>query len=131
MTVAEADEFAYRVDARRGYVFVWQRGRALRVEDVEPLQRDVEEALNEGNTRCVMFDNRETLPPPEDVRASMWGWLTEHIRRAAMLQKEVKNMKRAERTGERNRVAIRAFQEEEEGEAWLLAAEGRRAKSSR
>lgn len=112
----------YRLELRDGYVFVYQKGQALTVSELEGMQAAISAAMREGATRYVMFDNRDTLPPEEWIRASMWTWLCDHVGRAAMLQKEAKNIKRAERTGKRNRVPLRAFHDEEEAEAWLLSS---------
>ena len=114
-------QFEYRIEPREGYVFVAQRGKATLETDVARMQREIERAMRSVGTRFAMFDNRDTARPDEWVRATMWSWLTESVDRAALLQTEVRNIKRAEERGERNRVTVRAFLEEAEAEAWLLA----------
>lgn len=115
-------QLEFRVEARDGYVFVWQQGLATTSAELVPLQQAVETAMAEARTKCVLFDNRDTEPPDEYVRAAMWSWLLNHVTRAAMLQNEVRNVKRADRTGQRNRIALKAFMNEDEASAWLLNA---------
>ncbi len=116
----EDDGLHLRIEVRDGYVFVWQRGLVRSQDELERMQDRIEAALVEAGTRSVMFDNRETLPPDEWLRASMWTWLTEHVRRAALLQSAPRNIKRAERTAKRNRMVVRAFHDEAAAEHWLL-----------
>lgn len=111
-----------RTEIRDGYVFVWQRGAVVTQAQLVTMQRDIKAAMDEAGTRRVMFDNRETESPDEWLRASMWTWLSENIARAALIQSEPRNIKRAERTGERNRIVIRAFHDAEAAEAWLVGA---------
>lgn len=113
----------FRVEPRDGYVFVWQRGLASTVEQLEDMQRAIATAMADLGTRAVVFDNRETAKPDEWIRASMWSWLIENVDRAAMIQAEVRNVGRAERTGQRNRVAVGAFLSEDDARDWLLAAD--------
>ena len=110
----------FRVEARQGYVFIWQKGRAPDAANIEAMQRAIEKGMAEAGTRDCLFDNRDTIQPDQLVRAAMWTWLTENVRRAALIQAEAKNIARAERTGERNRIAVRAFDNEADAEAWLL-----------
>ncbi len=117
-----AQGFEYRIEVRRGYVFVWQQGKASTPIEVSAMTTLIDDALHEAGTRFVMFDNRETTRPDEYARAMMWSWLTQNVDRAALLQKEARNIKRAEARGEQNRVAVRAFHDEAEAEVWLLAA---------
>ncbi len=77
--------------------------------------------LEEIGRRRAMFDNRETERPDSMLRSLMWTWLCENVQRAAMLQTEARNIQRAERTGQENRIAVRAFHELSEAEAWLLS----------
>lgn len=111
--------FEFRVEPRDRYVYVWQGGMAETLEQLEVMQREIESAMKQVGTRFCMFDNRDTIQPDQLIRAAMWTWLTEHVLRAALLQNEAKNIARAERTGERNRVSVRAFHDEAEAEGWL------------
>ena len=94
------------------------------------MQKAIEAAMADAGTRCVMFDNRDTQAPDEYVRAAMWSWLVNHVSRAALLQNEKRNIKRADRTGQRNRIALRAFMDEDEAAAWLRMAADDEDKSS-
>ncbi|MBW2462902.1 MAG: hypothetical protein JRH11_14715 [Deltaproteobacteria bacterium] len=116
----EQTEFEVRVEVRAGYVFVWQRGLVGSANQLEAMQRDIGAAMDRAGTRWAIFDNRETEPSDEWLRAAMWTWLCEHVDRAALIQTEARNIGRAERTGQRNRILVRAFHEEAEAEAWLL-----------
>lgn len=117
------DDLNIRIEQRDGYVFVWQGGLATSIHQLEEMQQQIEDAMIAAGSRFVVFDNRDTEAPEEWLRASMWSWLCEHVRRAALIQAEVRNIKRAERTGARNRLPVRAFDNEADAEAWLLAVE--------
>ena len=118
--VAGKPPFAVRIERRSGYVFVWQGGMVSSLAELEGMQADIEAAMREVGTRTVMFDNRETVRPDEWIRASMWTWLTSHVHRAALLQAVPRNIARAERMGQQNRITLRAFSDEAEAEAWLV-----------
>ena len=74
------------IEVHEGFVLVRQTG-ALDLAEAEDMQRRVEHALAEGSLRRVIFDNRETLAPAEDVRARMHAWVTSRARfdRAALV----------------------------------------------
>ena len=112
--------FELRAETRDGYVFFWQRGLMSSLEELERVQSEMSLALREAGTRLAMFDNRETSNPDAMIRAAMWTWLSENIDRAALIQAVPKNVRRADRTAQRNRMAFRAFEDETEAEAWLL-----------
>ena len=113
--------FRHTVSVREGYVFVWQSGLASLAEPLQQLQRDIELALAQAGTGNVLFDNRETDPPDEWVRAMMWTWLssTSSIRRVAMVQGSVRAQRRANRTAELNRVLVQAFLDFDDAVRWL------------
>jgi len=115
-------DFRFTTEARGGYIFVWQGGLALTIEDIKPMQAAIEEALAAHNTTLVMFDNRETIAPDQTLRAEMWTWLSscDALHRVALLQDSVRHQKRANTTAERNRVAVQAFTGVPDAEAWLL-----------
>jgi hypothetical protein len=112
--------FAYRVEIRDGYVFVWQGGMVENEAQLRVMQEEIAGALSRAGTRVAMFDNRDTEKPDEWLRAMMWTWLLEHLSRAALLQSVERNKRRAERRGQENRISLRAFGDEDEAEAWLL-----------
>lgn len=112
--------FELRAEPRDGYVYFWQAGVMRDMEELEQVQARIKSALEAAGTRVAMFDNRDTGKPDPMLRAAMWTWLTENVDRAALLQAVPKNVTRADKTAERNRVSYRAFHDEAEAEAWLL-----------
>jgi hypothetical protein len=111
--------FELRSELRDGYVFFWQKGAVRDLDELERVQSQMGEALDASGTRVAMFDNRQTRSPDAMLRAAMWTWLSENVDRAAMIQAVAKNVRRADRTAERNRLSFRAFEDEAEAEAWL------------
>lgn len=116
----DPQRFEIRTEIREGYVFFWQRGLVRDLEDLARVQAEMQAALDEAGTRVAMFDNRETENPDAMVRAAMWTWLSESVDRAALIQSVAKNVRRADDTAQRNRMAFRAFDDEARAEAWLL-----------
>ncbi|MEZ4451766.1 MAG: hypothetical protein R3B09_20045 [Nannocystaceae bacterium] len=112
----------YHFEARVGYLLVVQEGRVGSVAEAAAFQRAVDEAMIGHGGRRVLLDNRATERPDEEVRASMWTWVTEctHFDRFALLLEGERTSQRANLTASRNRAAVVAFTDEAEALAWLL-----------
>lgn len=116
-----AAAWEYTIEARGDHIHVHQRGGFSTQAQVVTFQRDLERALVEADTSCALFDNRETDAVPEELRALMWSWLsqTPALDRAALLLNSVRVSRRTNRTAERNRVRVQAFDDIEAALAWL------------
>lgn len=117
---AVADAWA-TIDARDGWLMVVQTGRLADVEAARALQVRVERACNAHGTRRVLFDNRDTDAPDDAVRDAMFEWAVSELDRAALLLRSDLKRVRTNMDALSRRGRVRAFVDEREAVAWLIA----------
>ena len=109
------------IEARDGWLLVVQRGRLGDLDEARALQQRVEHACGVHGSKRVLFDNRETEPPADDVRAAMFEWAVTELDRAALLLRSDLKRVRANMDALSRRGRVRAFVVENEAIAWLVA----------
>lgn len=112
--------FVFRIEARSGYLLVWQSG-CPSVQDLAAMQSALELAAARYRIWRVLFDNRYLDNPGEEVRNFMINWL-DHVGRfdaQALVLKSDMIAVRTTMDALAKRVPRRGFSSIEEAEAWL------------
>ncbi|HWB79437.1 MAG TPA: hypothetical protein VG755_30955 [Nannocystaceae bacterium] len=108
------------IEARDGWLLVVQHGRLGDLDEARALQAKVLHACDARGSRRVLFDNRDTEPPADDVRDAMFEWAVTELERAALLLRSDLKRVRANMDALSRRGRVRAFVVEHEAIAWLL-----------
>lgn len=109
------------IELRKGYVLVVMYGRLESLAQALREQREVARVCASRGDRRVLFDNRHTEAPAEDVRNAMFEWAGTFERSAILLQSEMGAV-RANMWAVAHKLDVRAFASEEAAERWLLRA---------
>lgn len=113
--------FVYRIEARSGYLLVWQKG-CPSIQDLAGMQAALELAAARYRIWRVLFDNRDLDSTSEEVRNFMINWLDQAGRfdAQALLLKSDMIAVRTTMDALAKRVPRRGFCSIEDAEAWLL-----------
>jgi hypothetical protein len=109
------------IETREGWLLVVQHGRLPDVAAARALQQRVEQACDAQGSRRVLFDNRDTEPPDDEVRDAMFEWAVNELERVALLLRSDLKRVRANMDALSRRGRVRAFVDEREATAWLIA----------
>lgn len=109
------------ISTHDGWLLVVQRGRLGDLDEARALQAKVERACDAHGSKRVLFDNRETEPPDDEVRAAMFEWAMTQLERVALLLRSDLKRVRANMDALSRRGRVRAFVVEREAIAWLTA----------
>ena len=74
-----------RLDYRNGILTVGYVGQLQSVDEARSMQTAIEAACEEHSTRYVIFDNRSTVAPNEEIRGSMFRWALGWCTRGALV----------------------------------------------
>jgi chemotaxis signal transduction protein len=107
------------------YLLVRHTGALPDLDVARALQHRAEELLAHYKLRLVLFDNRRTKRPADEVRLSMWRWLhvCPLIDRVAMLLNSLALGRSINVEAARARVKIRAFSSEATARRWLSTSD--------
>ena len=115
-------KFVFRIEARSGYLLVWQNGNPT-IPDLAAMQSALELAAARYHLWRVLFDNRELETPAEEVREFMISWLdrASHFDAQAIVLNSNMIAVRTTMDALAKRVPRRGFASIKEAEAWLIA----------
>ncbi len=107
------DEVMFHPD---GYVLVRNR-RVTTVAHARGVCAAIDTALRGAGCKVVLFDTRDTEPPPEDVRTTMWEWVQAeaHHDRCAIVVKSEMTRVRGNMTARSLKARLRSFDDVERG----------------
>lgn len=121
---SEPSPFRYYLEPREQYLYVRVEGKMLTVDEMKGYQAALEAGLTPEMGARVMVDGRDADRPLIELRAKMWTWMGETLRRAAIIANEERTKDRVARTAEMNRMVVKGFHSVEEAETWLLGELG-------
>jgi hypothetical protein len=108
------------LEPRPGYLLVVQHGCLESLDVARDLQLRVERACaKQGADRRVLFDNRDTDEPAQEIRESMFAWAVASFERVALLLRSDLKAVRTNMDALSRRAHVRGFVEENEATVWL------------
>ena len=108
------------VETYAGYLIVRQQGALESLQAAQAMQLSVDRVRKGRGVQRILFDNRETLPAPEEVRSAMWTWIrSSDLERVALLLASEMAVIRANMDALAVRTRLRAFAQETTAVAWL------------
>jgi len=107
------------LEYRNGILTVSYVGALESVDEAQRMQTAIEAACNEHGTRYLLFDNRTTTAPTEDVRDSMFKWAIGWCGRGALVLDSELAAVRMNMNALAAGGRLRAFPSVAEAELWL------------
>ena len=120
----QASPFRYQVEPRGEYLYVKVAGKLTARDEMKKYQATIAGALTPEMGARVMVDGRDADRPLIELRAEMWTWMGENLRRAAIVANEERTTQRVARTAQMNRMVVKGFHSVEQAEKWLLGELG-------
>lgn len=115
-----AAEGELSLEFKKAYVLITCRGRLPTLSVAQTLQRRIESELRKQPRDLALFDNRSTDTPPDDVRESMWDWVTDTFDRTSLVLESEMLCVRANMNALVRGVRVRAFSSKILAASWLL-----------
>lgn len=110
----------YTITPHPGFLIVRQEGVLADASEARRMQSAIELTKTKHRSSGILFDNRKTGVPPDEVRRLMWAWvMSAGFERVALLLESEMAVIRANMDALSKRTALRAFSREEDAVAWL------------
>ena len=118
---APSPKSQFTIEARGNHLLVEQSGCLQSKLEATALQDAVLAACRAHRVRRVIFDNRQSLVPPEEVRDLMWRWVGDpaHLERVALVLESTMASVRANMTAVSHGVRLRSFTTVDDARAWI------------
>jgi hypothetical protein len=113
---------AFTVENRGDHLWIAQEGALEDLAQAERMQREIEAHAERTACQLVLFDNRNTDVVSNEIRRSMFDWVTTQFDRAALLLQSDLAVVRANMDSLARGAKLRAFDNALEAVDWLRAS---------
>lgn len=105
-----------------GYVLVLNESIPT-LERAQEVLAAIDATLIRGGVDRVLFDTRETAPPPDELRPVMWEWVhaRKHHQRCAIVASSEMRRISGNMTARSMQAPLRSFADFDEALRWLLS----------
>jgi hypothetical protein len=114
---------SYDIVREGTHLLVTQAGRLRDVEELRAFRSAIEAAQATQGLRRIVFDNRESVAPPDVIREAMWAFVSDAQRfdRVALVLRSEARIVRASNTAAELQSRVETFSSIEDARAWIEA----------